>query len=232
MNPTFGIVSISYKRPQILEIFCASVQRLRTELDMFIPCVIVGDAEHYEICSKYKIHFIPMANHPATRKWNAGMDYLINNMGLNYAIISGSDDLMSTTLVKNLMLEMAKGTDLIGIKTVYFYSADGKHRGQMKKLESTQILGVARTLSARLVKETGVVWKEDKSWGMDAICSRSIGRYVKSIAFVDGIVVDVKSCESLNRWSMWSGRLPNSADPNLFYNIIGEEEKQLLDLIK
>lgn len=232
MNATFGILSISYKRPAVLELFCASIVRLRNELEMFIPAVIVGDAEHYEICSKYKIHFIPMKNHPATRKWNAGMDYLIKEMGLDYAIVSGSDDIMSIDLVKNLISEMEKGTDLIGIKTVYFYSADGKHRGQMKKLESTQILGVARTLSARLVKETGVVWPEEKSWGMDAICSRSIGRYVKSIAFVDGVVVDCKSAESLNKFSMWNGRIEGVTPARVFYEMLSEEEIRLLIAIK
>jgi hypothetical protein len=228
MSKTFGILSISYRRPEVLELWCASIVRIRTELDMFIPCVVVGDAEHYEICSKYHIHFIPQENHPATRKWNRGMDYLINELGLNYAIISGSDDIMSTDLVKNLMTEMEKGTDLIGIKTVYFYSADGKQRGQVRRLDSTQILGVARTLSARLVKETGVVWKEDKSWGMDAVCARSIGRYVKSIGFVDGVVVDVKNRESLNKFSMWQGRLNQMISPREFYSILSEDELRCL----
>jgi hypothetical protein len=231
MNSTFGILSISYKRPQVLELFCSSIVRLREELEIFIPCVVVGDAEHYAICSKYKIHFIPMQNHPATRKWNAGVDYLMG-LGLDYISIFGSDDIASTDLVKNLISEMSKGTDLIGIKTVYFYSADGKHRGQLKRLDSTQILGVARTLSARLVKETGVVWPEDKSWGMDAVCARSIGRYVQSIAFVDGMVTDIKNCESLNKFSMWNGRIDALTPSRVFYETLSEDELRLLINLK
>ena len=217
-----------------MELFCASIQRLRTELDMFIPCVIVGDAEHYEICSKYHITHIAMDNHPATRKWNAGVDYL-KSLGVDYYLISGSDDLMSADLIKNLMARMEQGIDLIGINTIYFYSTDDRHRGRMRKLIAQgQILGVARCISKRVAEAVGGnLWNIDKSWGMDGICLKNILPHVKSRAIVQGFCCDLKSQrESLNKFSYWQGRIPDSEDPKQLYEILSEEELRLLIQIK
>lgn len=224
---SFGIITISNKRPRILELFCYSIQRIRQEMDIFIPCVVVGDKGHKEICQKYHINHITQDNHPATRKWNTGTDFMMR-YGVDYILVVGSDDILSTDLVKKLYSQMQQGTDLIGIKSCYFYSADGIHRGELKRLESTQILGVARCISRKVIEQAGVVWPEDKSWGMDAICSRSIGRYVKSIAFVEGVVVDVKNKESLNKYTMWNGRINKNSPPKVFYNILSEDEIRLL----
>jgi glycosyltransferase involved in cell wall biosynthesis len=230
---TLGIMSISYKRPQVLELFCASIQRIKTEMDMFIPCVIVGDAEHYEICSKYQIHFIAQENHPATAKWNRGVDYLMG-LGLDYVCILGSDDLCDTTLMKNLFSEMQNGTELIGVSSIYFYSADGRYRTKMRWLNSPkQILGVARCISKEIIyKAGGVLWNKNSSWGMDGICLKNILPHVKTVKIVQGDVFDVKTCESLNKATMWLSKLSIEEDPRKFWSILSEEELQILISIR
>jgi hypothetical protein len=82
-----------------------------------------------------------------------------------------------------------------------------------------------------VIEQTGVLWKKDSSWGMDSECARNIAPYVKSMKVVDGIVVDVKNSESLNKYSMWDGRLNDSAPKELFLGILSEEEKQILETI-
>ena len=233
MNATFGILSISHKRDKVLELFCTGVQRLRAEMEMFIPCVVVGDEEHYEICSKYSIHHIAQSNHPATRKWNTGVAYLMG-LGVDYILILGSDDLCSTDLVKNLYAQMQKGTHLIGINSVHFYSADGEFRGKMRNLSAPkQLLGVARCISKDIIyKVDGVPWNKDSSWGMDAICLRNILQHVKTSALVEGDCYDIKTKESLNRWTFWKGRIPQEENPARFYNILSEDELRLLLQIK
>jgi glycosyltransferase involved in cell wall biosynthesis len=232
MKPSYGIITISFRRAKVLELWCASIKRLRLETEQFIPAVVVGDAEHYEICSKYHIHHIAMQNHPATRKWNKGIEYLMG-LGVDYVMILGSDDIVSTDLLKTLMTTMESNVDLIGIKTIYFYCAEGKQKGQIRKLVSTNTLGVCRTIHRRVIEQTGVLWKKDSSWGMDSECARNIAPFVRSMKVVDGIVVDVKNSESLNKWTMWSGRLPESAcaPKELFLGILSEEEKEILESI-
>jgi hypothetical protein len=229
MNTSFGILTISHGRDKILRMFCSSIQRLRYDLDMYIPTVVVGDAEHESICNEYFIHHIPMQNHPCTDKWNRGVDYLMSQ-NCKYVVVMGSDDIISTDLVKNLIKEMDKGIDLIGVNTIWFYATDGKYRGQMRKLVSEgQILGVARCISSRIINQVGgVLWDKPKSWGMDGICLRNILRYVKTRAIVDGFVCDLKSVESLNKWTMWQGRLKEQINPRELYNILSEEELKIL----
>jgi hypothetical protein len=233
MSTTFGILTISYRRPKILELFCASIQRLRKELDIFIPCVVVGDAEHYEICSKYHIQHITMPNHPATAKWNRGVDYLMS-IGVDYCVIMGSDDIASTNLVKNLMAEMDKGTDLIGINTIYFVAGDGQYKGEMRKLVAErQILGVARTIKREVIEKTGVLWNKESSWGMDGICLLNILPNVKTKALVQGECFDIKTLKEnrvqLNNYSFWQSKIKTTEDISIFYSAISEEEKQIFN---
>jgi hypothetical protein len=56
--------------------------------------------------------------------------------------------------------------------------------------------------------------------------------HVKSRAIVEGMVVDVKSRESLNKFSFWHGRDLALCPPETFYQILSEEEKQILKEIE
>jgi hypothetical protein len=230
MNKSFGIMTCSHKRIKVLHLFLAGIKRLREETEMFIPCVVVGDAEHKELCEAYHCHFIAMENHPVTRKWNAGVDYL---MGLNqdYILILGSDDLISTALLKNLYEQMQNDIDLIGIDKVYFYDGNGIHKGKLVKHEAPkQILGVARCISSRVIKATGVLWNVDKSWGMDGICLRNILKHIRSKAIVEGMCVDVKTTKgNLNSFGFWKGKAQGLIPVEEFYSWISEEEMKLLE---
>lgn len=224
---TFGILTISYQRTKVLHLFLAGIERLRMEIGIQFPCVVVGDAEHASLCERSNVHHITQENHPASRKFNMGVDYLMS-IGCDYIVISGSDDIFSTSLLKNLISEMEKGTDLIGVNTVYFYAGDGKYRGTLIRIETTQLLGVARCISANIIKQVGRLWTRDKSWGMDGDCMRNILPYVKTKTIVEGKIVDVKTQDNLNKFSFWMGKTNNRISPQEFYEFISEEEKQIL----
>jgi hypothetical protein len=240
---SFGIVSISYGRNSVLRLFCAGIKRLREETEIFIPCVIVGDADHKAICDEYHVHHIPYSQEivlnnkgekvkpPASPKWNIGVEYLMG-LGVDYVTIMGSDDIMSTDLMKTLMAAMEKGYDLIGVKEIYFYDANGKHKGMLRKLGPTvNILGVARTISRRVIEQTHPMWRVPKSWGMDGDCLMTIWKTVQSKHVVTGVVVDVKTGENLNKFSFWLTRLKTGSNPEILYNILSEEEKQILNTL-
>jgi hypothetical protein len=229
MQKTFGIITTSHKRSNVLHLFLAGIKRLRTEMEMYIPCVVVGDAEHKELCEGFFVDHITMDNHPVTRKWNAGVDYMMN-LGMDYILVSGSDDLYSTDLVKKLYEQMQNNIDLIGIDKVYFYDGNGANRGKLVLHEAPrQLLGVGRCISSRVIKEAGVLWNVDKSWGMDGICLRNILRHVKSKAIVDGMCVDVKTTKAnLNQFSLWFNKAKGLTPVEEFYSWISEEEKQIL----
>ena len=224
---SYGIITISYKRPAVLRLFLAGIKRLRTEVEYF-PCVIVGDAEHKSYCTEYDVSHITQDNHPASRKWNTGAEHMIA-WGLDYVVVVGSDDILSNELLRNLISAMDKGIDLIGVDTVHFYSAEGKTKGQLRKLTAPkQILGVCRTISRKVIEKTGTLWTRDRSWGMDGDCLRNIMPHVKSKMIVEGMVTDCKTRESLNHFSFWQGRDLASVPPEKFYEYLSTEEKQIL----
>jgi hypothetical protein len=225
---SFGLLTISYKRIKILNLFLSSIKRLRNDVGYF-PCIVVGDAEHKELCSTFNVTHITQQNHPATAKWNTGVDYLLS-IGCTYIVITGSDDIISTTLLKECITEMERGTDLIGISTIYFYASDGKHKGSLRKLTANkQILGVCRCISRNVIERTGLpLWNKDSSWGMDGICLRNIRPHIKTMKIVEGVCVDVKNNESLNRFTFWLSRIHTESPPEIFTSILGEEEKQIL----
>ena len=191
--------------------------------------MVVGDEDHKELCEQYDVHHITQKNHPATAKFNTGIEYL-KTLDVDYSIITGSDDIMSTDLLKNLIKEMDNGYDLIGISDVWFYAADGQHEGKLRHLTTKgQLLGVARCISKNLIERTGLpLWNKEASWGMDGIALRNMQPHVKSFKFVQGMCVDVKTKENLNKMTMWLSRLQTAEDPQKFYSMLSDEEKQIL----
>ena len=228
---TFGILTISYKRFKVLHLFLASIKRLRQETGIDFKCVCVGDAEHKDICGFYGVHHVTMKNHPATDKWNAGTKWLMEQ-GVDWVIVLGSDDILSTQLLKNLIVKMEEGIDLIGINNIYFYCIEGQHKGKLLWHDAPdQILGVARCISRFVIEKVdGVPWNrkdrpdwEGSSWGMDGICLKNIARYVRHKAIVDGIAVDIKTeKENLNKFTLWVSLKSAQRPPEQFYSIMCE----------
>jgi hypothetical protein len=229
---TFGLLTISYGRIKVLQLWLASIRRLRAEIGIDFPAIVVGDAEHKELCESYGVFHVSQQNHPATAKFNTGTQFLMEH-GVDYVCITGSDDVLSTDLLRNLIVEMEKGTDLIGIDTIYFYGGDGKHKGCLRKLiAKNQILGVARCIKRSIIEKVGGrPWNREASWGMDGICLRNILPHIKTRALVQGICTDVKSRENLNKITLWLGKIDTASDPNIFYDTLGEEEKLILSQI-
>lgn len=224
-------MTINFGRPKIFRLWCASVKRLRRDVGYF-PAVVVSDAVDADVCEEFNIEHITQTNHPATAKFNTAVNYLMS-IHCRYICVVGSDDVISTMLLKSLILEMDKGIDLIGISTIYFYSAEGKKKGHLKKLEAPkQILGVARTISKKVIDAVGGdLWSRPSSWGMDGICMKTIMPHVTSVKVVDGMAVDVKTSQNLNKFSFWDGKLQTEEDPQEFYNVLSQEELSILQSI-
>jgi glycosyltransferase involved in cell wall biosynthesis len=227
---TFGIVTISYRRTQILRLWLASIKRLREQLEIFIPVVVVGDAEHKDLVESYHCHHITQDNHPASRKWNTGVDYLMGQ-GVDYVVVSGSDDIFSTALMRNMIAKMEFGVDLVCLTEVWFYGGDGKFRGNLRKFVTTQPLGVGRCINRRIIEKVGKLWTKDRSWAMDGDCLKNMLPYIKTRTIADGMVVDVKNFESLNKITLWMSKIKDAEDPQKFYDILSDEEKQILDTL-
>lgn len=222
-----GIVTINYCRPKILALFLASITRLRKDMGYF-PVVCVSEKEDAIMCQKHNVHHIYQRNNPASEKWNTGVKWLLEQ-GVDYVMILGSDDIISSELLKNIMAATEKEPDVIGVDAVYFYCSFGPHRGTFLKLQSQKMLGVARTIHRRVLeKVNGNICTNNKSWAMDASVTKTILPHVNSKVIVKGMIVDVKSKKNLNKISYWMSKIKNRLDPQLFYGFCSPEEMRIL----
>lgn len=227
MNVKLGILTINYHRPHILRLWCAQIKRLRQDLGIDFPAVVVSDDEDIPVCKAYDIVHITQQNKPVTEKWNTAIGYL-KTVGATNCLILGSDDIVSSGFIRTTLDQCEQGKDLIGIKTIYFYCGQGTDKGKMVVLQSKQFLGTGKTVSSRVLDQCDWrPWDVEKNWGMDAIASKTFSKYAKERTVIDGMVVDVKSLVNLNSFNIWGRRLP-SVPAKEFHDILSEEELQIL----
>jgi hypothetical protein len=228
----FGLLTINNLRPAIFRLFCASIRRLRKDIGIEFPVVCVSGSEDEPRCAEYNIHHIIADNSLGWEKWNIGTQWF-KTQGIDYIIISGSDDVFSTDALKNIISAMNNDVDLIGFNKIYIYCTEGKYKGQLKVVVTRGILGVGKTLHRRVLES--VNWRPweyytIRRWGMDAILHRNTSAHIRSKLTVDGIIVDCKTAQSLNKFSMFvNNRHGTNVSSNVFYDILGEEEKQILN---
>jgi hypothetical protein len=227
----FGFLTINNGRQKVLQLWCASIQRLRRDTGIDFPAVCVSGADDITICDNNSIHHVTQVNNPANEKWNTGLKWL-REQDVDYVIISGSDDVFSTQALANILVATNSVPDLIGFNTLYVYCAEGISKGKLKRITSKGVLGVGKVVHRRVLD--AVDWRpwdygEGRSWGMDAIFSRNTAQHIKTRVIVEGVIVDVKTAQSLNKFSMFEkNRHGADADSNIFYNILGDEEKKIL----
>ena len=180
----FGVITISHGRDDIFRLWCASIRRLREEVGWF-PVFVAGDEQHKSICSEYEIYHWTRPNEPVSQKWNDAMQVMMADEKVKYCMITGSDDIISTPLLKDIVRLTEGGYDMIGIKQIWFYCAEGLLKGRARVLSKgkhPQFLGVCKTLSRRVIDKTGMLWTRDRNWGMDAECTRNTSRHIKTTA--------------------------------------------------
>ena len=210
------------------------MKRLRAETGIDFPVVCVSEPEDKSICDLYNITHIVHTNFPVNEKWDRGAEY-IKDLDVDYLLILGSDDICSTATLSSLIEQMNRGIDFIGLNQVYVYDTDGDHRGELLSYRRSGI-GVGRTIHRRLLE--AVNWKpweygEGRNWGMDSILYNNISPHIKSKAMIDGVIVDCKSHQNINKYTMFKSNYRGRVEPvSTFYDFLSQEEKDILDSIK
>jgi len=225
-----GIITVNHGRPKVFHVWCAFIKRLRYDMNSYIPVCCVSDKEDKAICNEYYIDHIIHPNTPLTGKFNRGFQYM-RSLGVDYVMILGSDNIISTQLMRAIDIQAEKNISLIGIDTIHFYCGEGIDRGKLVQLSSKNLLGVAKTIHKNVLD--CVSWTPfpiDKNWGIDAIGTKTIAPYVTTKVTVNGFCCDIKTRRNLNQFSVFGKRCPQ-VDSDVFYNILGEEEKTLIQKI-
>ena len=129
---SFCIITANWNRPEVLTLWCASIKRIREDLDIFIPAVVVSDRWDSTICNKYHIHHINHRNNPVSEKFNAGCKYA-ESIGVDYVMVLGSDDIVSTDTIRR-----DKETPLyLALSNEALNNTSGKGEGEKKNSPNT-----------------------------------------------------------------------------------------------
>lgn len=227
---SFCVLTLNYRRPQVFKLFCASIRRLREQTGIDFPVVVVSEPDDAQVCAEFALTHIIHPNRPVTEKWNRGMAY-IRELDCEYTIISGSDDIWSTDTLLCLVESMKSGVDMIGIRELYVYDADGLSRGKLIKITSKNFYGVGKAIHRRVLEK--VDWKPwvyhaPRNWGMDSILYKNISPFIQTRAEYGGMITDVKSRDSLNKFTMLNHKgVP--CPHELFYSYLSKEERDILN---
>lgn len=224
-----GIVVTNFLRVEILRIFCAGVARLRYETGLPIPTVCVGGEEGKQICEFYNITHITYPNRPLTYKFNRACEELRGKV--DHIMIMGSDNLLATESFLAIQAEADKGIDLIGLDSVYFFAMDDVHTGKLIPFKNTKVLGVARTVSKRVLDIVGWrPWGEvPKDRSIDTHMLDIVRPLVKSSSLLsDQYVFDLKTKFNLNPVRFWAEKL-GTINPDILWSHIGQKETMLIN---
>ena len=224
-----GIIVTNFGRTRILNIFGAGIARLRAETGFDIPVTCVGDIDGADICHKYDIMHIEYPNRPLTGKFNRACKSMEDRV--DYVLVMGSDDLLSTRSFLAIHAEAEKGIDLIGLSEVYFFGMDDVHSGKLIHFRHTTVLGVARTIKASVLDNLSwEPWTQHRDRSIDTIMLDAVRPYVKTRALLNGeFVVDLKTSMNLNPIRFWAKKLGAMPNADLLWNNIGAEERRLIE---
>jgi hypothetical protein len=164
-----AIVASVWKRPEIVKMFADGIKDLLLNCSQFEISLIISGSEWYESKSNcdrnggYLLGFglkhyqyIEIPNEPLAAKVNAST-YACKNLGVDYVLCLGSDDIMTPELLNEYAIHMRNGVDFIGVTDFYFYdTVSGKSLywgGYTEPYRKGHTAGAARAISARLMNK-------------------------------------------------------------------------------
>jgi hypothetical protein len=228
--PRIGIILTSFYRQRVLEICFAGIDRLRADCQEYLPVICVGeeDEKTLDLCDHYDIehHYAP--NRPLTEKYNLACQLMKGKC--DNVMILGSDNLITNRTFNAISAETEKGIDLIGLDDVYFFGMDDEFTGKLLYFGYTQVLGVGRTVSARVLdKINWTPWGRPADRGIDRVMLETVNPHVETRSLLSGYhVFDLKSSQNLNPMRSWAQRKRFLADTDIFWEQLSPAEINLI----
>lgn len=152
-----AIVTSVWQRPDIFEMFARGIKHLINNCTQFDITVIVSGSEGEKsksMVANHGFNYIEIPNTPLADKVNATTQ-ACKDIGIDYVLCVGSDDVMSPGLLNEYAIYMRKGIDFIGVTDCYFYDTVTKKSlywaGYREPYRIGNTVGPFRALSARLL---------------------------------------------------------------------------------
>ena len=202
-----SMVTGLWKRPDVFEMFAKGVHNLGIEID-----VIVAGSEGEQsrkMVEAHGFHYIEIPNQPLAKKMNA-TTLKAKELGSDYVICMGSDDIMSPELMQLYIKFMNEGYEFIGIQDMYFYDTVSRKSlywgGYRDSKRWMHTAGAARCISSTLMdKWQWQPWKVSDSAFLDnSMQGRIMGRQKVINIRKEGLfALDIKSSTNMTPFARW-----------------------------
>ena len=209
-----AIVSAVWGRKEVFEMFAKGINHLIENMDIEFHVIIAGSEwdESKKMVQKHGYTYIEIPNEPLATKHNS-TTYACRNLGVDYILCLGSDDIISLELMKEYEIHMRNGVDFIGVTDFYFYDTVSKKSsywgGYREKFRLNHTCGAGRVISNRLMKHWDFMpWENKHSKVLDNSMEQKLSEisHTKKIFSLKekGLFgLDIKSSTNMTPFQLW-----------------------------
>lgn len=166
-RPTLVLLTCVWGRPRLTQAVLGYYRRLQrqleSELDLQLLAVGSEGTRSQQLCEAQEFRYVEYANSPLSHKWNAGVQ-AARALDPDALVIAGSDDLLSSELLRTYRVKLEQGFDFFGFRDLYFFELAAARLGYWRGYESSadavavdSPVGCGRCFSRDLLNKTG--WK-------------------------------------------------------------------------
>ncbi len=153
------VFTAMHRRPLISELFCMSMQRLQRDnpdVELLLYAVVSEDKQSEDVCQKYGWLSYTYKNLPLGNKWNTGLSWATAHADFDYVMIMGSDDIMSSELLKKIIsYRYMSRTDYFGVQSLFFLSVEKSEAVQFF-YPNQKLVGCCRFISKRAINHAAL----------------------------------------------------------------------------
>lgn len=190
------VLTCMHGRPDVTDLFVSSMNSHGMHM-----LAAVSDDESAECCYDGGVSFFYYDNDPLSDKWNSLVSVSLNFAFWTHAIISGDDNLYSSSYMSSI--SEYSSLDYYGVGS--YYAVDPIERRACHFRQSSFAIGPGRVLSRRVIEDcvdNGGLFHVGLSSGLDYSSDMILTGHGYSPKIIDGdntMVIDVKS--GSNIWS-------------------------------
>jgi len=223
------ILTAVWKRPKVFGYFKTFFERARKDFKgrLEVECVVVGSEGKASqgLCNSPGMYYIEYPNQPLYKKWNVGA-VQAGELGADYVLCMGSDDIFCTDLLEEYYKLMAQGIDYICLQDCYFYDVRKKKgiywAGYQGKRHRRESAGIGRCVSKSLATKMGwKFWEQGYDLVLDTGFDVKIARINHSMEkiscrAINALALDIKSPVNMTPFAEWPGAGPCDAKAMLY----------------
>jgi len=190
-----------WKRPEITELYCLGILRLKRKFDIDVLCVCSPEDPTHNtlILDKYKIPYVLHENKLGKKK-NFGLQEALKK-DWDYLLEMNSDDIIKDELIEVYAKLMEQGVPFIGMGNFVFYNSETGESKECTFRDSHTVFGIGRAYK-RDVVEGKKLWDDEADRGMDNHSERVLMKdkvYARITTTEEPLAFDIKS--NVNLWS-------------------------------